>query len=85
VGKQTESTDRQIVFNAHGGGNVVDFDFSPFDDDLLASGGDDGVLKLWRIESNSVQSLKSFAPLPRRVEIVKFHPLASNVCSQIYL
>lgn len=34
------------------GGRVTDFDFSPFNHELLATGSDDGVIKLWQIPND---------------------------------
>ncbi|WFD20949.1 Coronin-like protein crn1 [Malassezia caprae] len=74
---------------------VLDTAFSPFDDEVIVSGGDDAHLSLWRVspndlvqcldaakESGSVADIKpqaSFLAGKRRVGHVEFHPTASNV------
>jgi WD40 repeat protein len=35
-------------------GPVVDFDFSPFNDNLLATASEDGTVKLWNIQEEGV-------------------------------
>jgi coronin-1B/1C/6 len=35
-------------------GPVVDFDFSPFNDSLLATASEDGIVKLWLIPDEGV-------------------------------
>eukprot|EP00736_Rhodelphis_marinus_P008682 Rmarinus@m.28327 len=63
---------------------VFDLTFSPFDDHLLASGSEDGEVKVWRIPEEGVTSKitdseLSFKDHGRRVGTVDFHPVASNV------
>lgn len=41
------------MIHAHSG-QLADFDFSPFDDNLLASSGDDAHIKLWSIPSEGM-------------------------------
>jgi coronin-7 len=61
--------------------NPVDFDFSSFEDDLLAVGSEDGRCTVWRVDdhaatSNCVTSLDAFQ---RRIEAIAFHPTASHL------
>ncbi|WFD24626.1 Coronin-like protein crn1 [Malassezia equina] len=74
---------------------VLDTAFSPFDDEVVVSGGDDAHLSLWRVspddlvqrldaakDSGTVSDIKpqaSFLAGKRRVGHVEFHPTASNV------
>lgn len=71
---------------------VLDTDWSPHDDSLVASGGDDGKLMIWKVEDSSFEGWgsehwvpKDFDPVwridasPRKVGQVLFHPTASNV------
>ncbi|KAE9383891.1 DUF1900-domain-containing protein [Gymnopus androsaceus JB14] len=72
--------------------SVLDTDWSPHDDSLVASGGDDGKLMIWKVDSNAFDGWgsdhwvpKDFDPVwridasPRKVGQVLFHPTASNV------
>lgn len=62
-------------------GAVVDFDFSPFNDYLLATASEDGTIKFWVIPEDGITSdvkdsdaeLKGHA---RKVIFSKFHPTA---------
>lgn len=73
---------------------VLDTSFSPFDDHVVASGGDDAQVSIWkvspeevveRLDNNKDGALEDFKPLAtfaggrRRVGQVQFHPTASNV------
>uniref|UniRef100_A0A8C0IVV5 Coronin n=1 Tax=Chelonoidis abingdonii TaxID=106734 RepID=A0A8C0IVV5_CHEAB len=62
---------------------VTDFDFSPFDALLLATGSADETVKLWRL-SESGQDLPSspgviLGPAGCQVETLQFHPTADGV------
>uniref|UniRef100_A0A8C7DT57 Coronin n=1 Tax=Naja naja TaxID=35670 RepID=A0A8C7DT57_NAJNA len=62
---------------------VTDFDFSPFDQQLLATGSADEVVKVWRL-LESGQDLSSsphvtLGPEGSRVEVLLFHPTADGV------
>ena len=70
------------VLSGHAGG-ITDLDFSPFDDDVLASGSDDATVKVWRIPAGGLTETIS-SPLAslscsKRVEAVKFNPSADGV------
>ncbi len=64
---------------------VTDFQFSPFDDGLLATGSQDLTVKLWRIPPSGLpagglnQPELVLASQPRRVETVTFHPSADCI------
>lgn len=65
---------------------VTDFDFSCFDDGLLATGSQDCTVKLWRLPEGDLNENLSnpVLVLPvhnRRVENVVFHPAADQVLS----
>jgi coronin-7 len=69
--------------SAHSG-FVTDFDFSPFHDDLLATGAEDCFVKLWHIPEGGVNGTMTTptSSLPRmeaRVEGLLFHPTADNI------
>jgi coronin-1B/1C/6 len=64
---------------------VVDLHFSPFNDNLLATGSEDCSVKVWEVPddlangstySTAKAQLKGHA---KRVEMVKFHPVADNI------
>ncbi|KAJ4483925.1 microtubule binding protein [Lentinula aciculospora] len=72
--------------------SVLDTDWSPHDDSLVASGGDDGKVMIWKVDENAFEGWgvdhwvpKDFDPVwridasPRKVGQVLFHPTASNV------
>ncbi|KAJ3839268.1 microtubule binding protein [Lentinula raphanica] len=72
--------------------SVLDTDWSPHDDSLVASGGDDGKLMIWKVNEDAFEGWggdhwvpKDFDPVwridasPRKVGQVLFHPTASNV------
>lgn len=58
-------------------GSITDFEFSPFDDDLLASGAEDGIVKLWKMTDHSC--VLNFGPFEGSVNEIHFHPQANNV------
>ncbi|GLI80339.1 coronin-like protein crn1 [Penicillium ochrochloron] len=71
---------------------VLDTDWNPFDDDLIASGSDDGKVFLWRVPENftvrpdaDADDIQDIAPVgklaghPKKVGHVLFNPAAENV------
>ncbi|KAG2226914.1 hypothetical protein INT45_010193, partial [Circinella minor] len=71
------------VFHAHGA-PVSDWEFSPFHDDLLATGAEDGMVKLWNIGNKDEPSCLSTFSIPsRRVDIVSFHPTADQIITTL--
>lgn len=63
------------------GGPIVDFDFSPFNDNLLATASEDGTVKLWNIPEEGVTKdvLTSDAELrghSKKLILQRFHPSA---------
>lgn len=64
-------------------GQVTDFDFSPFNDNLLATSSEDGTIKLWLIPEEGVKhditewdgELKGHS---KKVLLTKYHPCAEN-------
>jgi coronin-1B/1C/6 len=65
-------------------GEVLDIEFSPFNDNIVASVSDDGYAKLWKIPEGGltesmntpVQSLQGHR---RKVGTLNFNPIANNV------
>lgn len=71
---------------------VLDTDWNPFNDSLIASGSDDGKVFLWRVPDNftlhsdvPADEIKDVAPIgklsghPKKVGQVLFNPAAENV------
>lgn len=71
---------------------VLDTDWSPFNDSVVASAGDDGKAMIWKVEASAFEGWgqehwepQDFDPVaridvsPRRVGQVLFHPTANNV------
>ena len=71
---------------------VLDTDWSPFNDSVVASAGEDGKVMIWKVESSIFEGWgqdgwepQDFDPVaridvsPRRVGHVLFHPTANNV------
>ncbi|XP_032086183.1 coronin-7-like isoform X1 [Thamnophis elegans] len=75
---------KRVVSHLHcHSGVVTDFDFSPFDQQLLATGAADEAVKVWRL-LESGQDLSSsphvtLGPEGSRVEVLLFHPTADGV------
>lgn len=60
---------------------VIDFDFSPFNDNLLATASEDGTIKLWMIPEDGITSdvTESDGELrghSKKLIFSKFHPSA---------
>ncbi|XP_078096606.1 coronin-7 [Mustelus asterias] len=81
---ETGNQDKQQVSELHCHADLVtDFDFSPFDDGLLATCSADVMVKLWRLpdaveQVSSAQNV-TLGPEAERVECVLFHPSADGV------
>lgn len=71
---------------------VLDTDWSPHNDSIVASGGEDGKVMIWKVESSAFEGWgqegwvpQDFDPVlridgsPRKIGQVLFHPTASNV------
>ena len=63
---------------------VLDFDFSPFNPNLLATGGEDCHIKLSQIPdggltSNLTEAVADFDGHERKVNILHWHPTADNI------
>ena len=69
-------------------GPVLDFDFNPFHDQILASASEDQTIKVWGIPeggltSNIVEPLVDLHGHSRKITLLRFHPTASNVLASI--
>jgi coronin-1B/1C/6 len=65
-------------------GPVLDFDFHPFDDSLIATASEDSTIKLWQIpegglKENVTTPLIDLTNHTRKVTLLRFHPTANNV------
>jgi coronin-1B/1C/6 len=71
---------------------VLDTDWSPHNDSIVASGGEDGKVMIWKVEASSFEGWgqehwepKDFDPVaridgsPRKIGQVLFHPTAAHV------
>ncbi|KAJ5627272.1 hypothetical protein N7528_004699 [Penicillium herquei] len=83
--------DRIPLFRGHTA-VVLDTDWNPFDDDLIASCSDDGKVLLWRVPENftvrpdaDADDIQDIAPVgklsghPKKIGHVLFNPAAENV------
>ncbi|KAK9393030.1 coronin-7 [Crotalus adamanteus] len=73
---------KTVVSHLHCHSDVVtDFDFSPFDQQLLATGSADKAVKVWRLlEANlSASPHVMLGPHGSQVEVLLFHPTADGV------
>jgi len=67
---------------------VLDFDFNPFNDQLIATGSEDTTIKLWGIPEeglteNITTPLVDMAGHSRKVTLLKFHPSAENILASV--
>jgi coronin-1B/1C/6 len=63
---------------------VLDFDFNPFHDHILASASEDQTIKIWGfpeggLTSNIVDPLVDLHGHGKKVTLLRFHPTANNV------
>jgi len=80
IGKQKGEPSK---IHAHSS-QIYDLQFSPFDDNLLATGADDGRLRLWNLPQDGLTSDLSSPSLDlqehrKRVAALRFHPTANNI------
>ena len=67
---------------------VLDFDFNPFDDYILASASEDQTIKIWRIPEEGLTSnmnvpVADLRGHDKKVLLLRFHPTANNVLASI--
>jgi len=71
------------VISGHKGA-VLDIDFHPFNDRLIASGSEDCMVKIWGIPEGGLKEtmstpLQNLTAHRRKVGTVKFNPIANNI------
>lgn len=69
-------------------GPVVDFDFSPFNDNLLATASEDGTIKIWLIPEEGITQdvFDADAELrghSKKIILSKFHPSADYTIASV--
>lgn len=74
----------QIPLVAGHSGEVLDIEFNPFNDNIVASVSDDGYCKLWRIPDgglteNLTTPVQSLSGHKRKVGTLNFNPISNNV------
>lgn len=67
---------------------VLDFEFNPFNDQIIATGSEDTSVKVWEIPEGGLTQtittpLVSLAGHTRKVTLMKFHPTAENVLASV--
>jgi len=67
-------------------GPVLDFDFNPFHDSIVCTGGDDGKAMIWGIppgglKETQAEPLVNLTGHQRKINVVRFHPTAEHVVS----
>lgn len=65
-------------------GPVLDLNWSPFNENIIASGSDDATVKIWQIPDEEMTETMSDAVVvlkghQRKVTIVEWHPTANNI------
>jgi WD40 repeat protein len=64
-------------------GAVLDLDFSPFNDDILATVSEDTTVKIWNLkggfDGHKTDAAQSLHGHTKKVGTVKWHPIAENV------
>lgn len=63
---------------------VSDFQWDPFDDETIAIGCDDGIIKIWKIPEEGLENSLEEAHIElkghmERLYCIKYHPFAKNI------
>jgi coronin-1B/1C/6 len=91
LGEVGKLPDQIPLFRGHTAA-VLDTDWDPFDDSIVASGSDDGKIAIWKVPDNftlkrlqeadeirDVTPIKKLSGHSKKVGHVQFHPVAKNV------
>lgn len=83
IEKQVKLPDEPGVISGHVG-QINDFDLHPFTPTIVATGGDDALVKIWSVPADGLQGRLETEDLnltghTKRVNTVDFHPLANNL------
>jgi coronin-1B/1C/6 len=83
VGKQQDALP---LYNGHSG-PVLDTDFNPFNDHVLASASEDATVKIWKVQDEQKETITTpqltLNGHGRKVGYVYFHPTAANVLMSV--
>lgn len=72
--------DQQLqVVHAHSGKQIFDIQFSSLDDSLFGTCGDEGLVKVWRLQDAADATGTILSGHERRTEVFRFHPTASGL------
>lgn len=76
--------DNEAPVFVHEENTLNEFNFNPFDDNMIVSGLQDGKVAIWTIPEgglteNQTKPVASFTAHEKRVMNIEFHPLASGV------
>ena len=71
------------AFAGHSG-SLLDFEFNPFRDNLIATGSEDTTIKVWEIPEggltgNVTTPVQNWSEHSKKVTFLRFHPTADNV------
>jgi len=74
----------QLPLVAGHSGEVLDIEFNPFNDNLIASVSDDGYAKIWRIPDGGITEnlttpVQSLSGHKRKVGTLNWNPIANNI------
>uniref|UniRef100_A0A7S3H1X9 Coronin n=1 Tax=Spumella elongata TaxID=89044 RepID=A0A7S3H1X9_9STRA len=77
----------QPVISGHSAA-VLDFEFNPFNDQIIATGSEDTTVKVWGIPeggltANITTPLVDLTGHSRKVTLLRFHPTAENVLASV--
>jgi coronin-1B/1C/6 len=75
------------IINGHSAA-VLDFEFNPFHDQIVASASEDSTIKIWGIPDGGLTEtlttpLADLTNHTRKVTLLRFHPTAANVLASV--